>query len=153
MNDDELEMPMWTPDELARLRQLWDDRQAMMDVYDEPEPFVYEEPLPEAAGTTMGEFIVDAVKHPAETVAEALMWLPQMNVGKWGLKGLAGQLGLDFSGAFDMLREGDEQTSKFINNMIDNPGDWVHLLNGIVTGNGAPVDQEELLRTFEPVRP
>lgn len=149
--NDELEMPMWTPDELARLRQLWDDRQAMMNVYAEPEPFVYEEPLPEAAGTAAGEFIVDAIKHPAETVAEALMWLPQMNVGKWGLKGLAGQLGLDFSGAFNMLREGDEQTSKFIDNMIDNPGDWYHLIRGATMGE--PASPEELQKTFEPVRP
>ena len=149
--NDELEMPMWTPDELARLRQLWDDRQAMMDVYDEPEPFVYEEPLPEAAGTAAGEFVVDAIKHPAETVAEALMWLPQMNVGKWGLKGLTGQLGLDFSGAFDMLREGDEQTSKFINNMVDNPSDWYHLIRGATMGE--PASPKELQKTFEPVRP
>lgn len=147
----ELEMPTWTPDELAYLRKLWDDRQAMMDVYAEPEQFVYEEPLPEAAGTTMGEFFVDAARHPAETTAEALMWLPQMNVGKWGLKGLTGQLGLELGGTLDMLREGDEQTSKFIDNMVRNPGDWYHLIRGATMGESA--SPEELQKTFEPMRP
>jgi hypothetical protein len=149
MND--LEMPTWTPDELAYLRKLWDDRQAMMDVYAEPEPFVYDEPLPEAAGTAMGEFLVDAARHPAETTAEALMWLPQMNVGKWGLKGLAGQLGLEFGCALDKLREGDEQTSKFVDNMMKNPGDWYHLIRGATMGESA--SPEDLQKTFEPMRP
>lgn len=149
--NDEFEMPTWTPEELEQLRRMWDDRRAMMDVYAEPEPFVYDESLPEAAGTAMGEFLVDAAKHPAETTAEALMWLPQMNVGKWGLKGLTGQLGLEFGGALDQLREGDEQTSKFIGNMVENPGDWYHLIRGATMGESA--SPEDLQKTFEPMRP
>lgn len=151
MNDDVIDTPLWTPDELEALRKLWDDRQTMMAVYDEPEPFMYNEPLPESAATAIGEFVVDAAKHPAGTTAEALMWLPQMNVGKWGLKGLAGQLGLDFSGALDMIRNGDEQAARFIEHMVKVPGDWYHLLNGAMAGT--PATNDELLKTFEPMRP
>lgn len=149
-NNDEL--PTWTPEELDALRQLWDDWNSMYAVIDEPEPFIPEPSLPEAAITSIPEFVIDAAQHPAGTTAEALMWLPQMNVGKWGLKGLAGQLGLDFSGTLDMIRKGDEQAARFIEHMVKTPDDWYHLLNGITVGT-PPATDDELLKTFEPMRP
>lgn len=146
------EFPTWTPEELDALRQLWDDWNSMYDVIDEPEPFIPEPSLPETAITSIPEFVIDAVQHPATTTAEALMWLPQMNVGKWGLKGLAGQLGLDFGGAIDMLRKGDEQASRFISNMVKHPGDWYHLIKG-ATGAADNTDAETLHKTFDYERP
>ena len=150
MEDDELSL--WTPDELAALRQLWDDQQQMYAPFDEPKPFEYDEPLPEQAGNAIGGFLVDAAKHPAATTAEALMWLPQMNVGKWGLKGLAGQLGLELGGTLDMLRDGDEQAARFVDNMVRNPGDWYHLIRG-ATGGTDGADPETLHKTFDTERP
>lgn len=107
------------------------------------------QPLPTFAGSPIVSAIEDAVTHPTEMVYDwgLLNFIPGF------VKPMAAGIGLYASGLNDMLRKGDENISRFADHMIDNPGDWYHLLNGAVIGNGEPVDQDELLRTFEPVRP
>lgn len=106
-----------------------------------------EDKLPTFNGGAGEQLITDAVMHPTELVYD---W-GLLNLIPGFVKPMAAGMGLYAAGLNDMLREGDEQYAKFVNHMINNPGDWYHLIRGATMGE--PASPEELQKTFEPMRP
>lgn len=74
----------------------------------------------------MGETVVDMVTHPTETAFDLGAMGSLAGIGK----GFALPLGLSFAGVNDVLRKGDENITKFADQIIRNPSDLGHLLRG-----------------------
>ena len=145
MNDDELLVESGSghgDTSLAEAFRQWkEDRDSMS------EPFK-PDTLPQFSGGPGEEMVVDAFTHPTEMIYDwgLLNWIPGI------VKPMAAGMGLYASGLNDMLRRGDENISRFGQHMIDNPGDWYHLIRGATT-MGESASPEDLQKTFEPVRP
>ena len=76
----------------------------------------------------MGETVKDMLTHPTETAFD----LGAMGSLAGFKKGFMLPLGLSFAGVNDVLRKGDENITKFADQIIRNPSDLGHLLKGAV---------------------
>ena len=81
---------------------------------------------PKQLAKGMGEAVVDMLKHPTETAFDLGAMSSLAGLGK----GFVLPLGLSFAGVNDMLRKGDENITKFADQIIRNPSDLGHLIKG-----------------------
>lgn len=81
---------------------------------------------PKKLAKDMGTTTWDMITHPTETVFDLGLMGSLVGLGK----GFALPLGLAYAGANDLLREGDENITKFADQIIRNPGDLGHLIKG-----------------------